>query len=282
MGTTVVACALALVMMTVPAQRYETANAYFQEDNIYRSGIQGTRQLALTFDDGPSAATASLLDVLAQHKIRATFFVVGSRVDFYPDVMERMKNDGHVIANHSFSHARLGRRYSTHPEMLTTQIGTTNDAIAPFVRPGQGLYFRAPYGVWRQTHAEFLNQDPTLKHYVGPIYWDIGGDLSYDDEGRMRSAADWDCWSRDLTAAECGEGYLREIRRKKGGVVLMHDIRQRSVTMVAGLLPALLKDGYSFITLDELPEFEKYRTPLSQDVPVAVREEGFTVAAPAK
>ena len=86
----------------------------------------------------------------------------------------------------------------------------TNAAIAPYVRPGQGLYFRAPYGVWRKVHADFLNQDPELKHYVGPVYWDIGGDISYDDDGGLRAAADWDCWSQDLTADQCAQGYMRE------------------------------------------------------------------------
>ncbi len=281
-GTAAVTAALALIFMTLPAQRFEPANAYFQETNIYRSGLQGTRKLALTFDDGPSAMTGELLDTLASHKVRATFFVVGSRVQHYPEVMERMMREGHVIANHSFTHARLGRRYASQPELLITQIGATNDAIAPYVRPGQGLYFRAPYGVWRKVHAEFLNLDPALKYYVGPVYWDVGGDISYGDDGTLRGAADWDCWSQDLTAEQCGAGYLREIRRKKGGVVLMHDIRQRSLWMVNGLLPTLVEDGYSFVTLDELPEYEKYRTPLPQDVPVAVRDGGFTLAAPAR
>jgi hypothetical protein len=52
--------------------------------------------------------------------------------------------------------------------------------------------------------------------------------------------------------------------------------------MVNGLLPTLVADGYSFVTLDELPEYEQYRTPLSQDVPIAVRDGGFTLAAPAR
>ena len=108
-GSVAVTGALALVFMTMPAQRFEPANAYFQDTNIYRSGLQGTHKLALTFDDGPSAMTGDLLEALAQHKVRATFFVVGSRVQHYPAVMERMMRDGHVIANHSFTHAPLGR-----------------------------------------------------------------------------------------------------------------------------------------------------------------------------
>jgi peptidoglycan-N-acetylglucosamine deacetylase len=281
LATAAVTSALALVFMTLPAQRIDQANAYFQPTNIYRSGLVGTRTLALTFDDGPSAHTHELLDMLARNNIRATFFVVGSRVRYHPDVMERMASEGHVIANHSYTHARLGRRYASNPELLLSQIGTTNDAIAPYVRPGQGLYFRAPYGVWRRVHADYLNEDPALKYYVGPVYWDIGGNIAYDDEGNLRTAADWDCWSQELTAEQCGEGYMREIRRKKGGIVLLHDIRQRSLWMVSAMLPTLIAEGYRFVTLDELPEFDKYKTPLPQDVPVAMRDGGYPLAAPA-
>jgi peptidoglycan/xylan/chitin deacetylase (PgdA/CDA1 family) len=212
-GAAVLTTALGLVLSTLPAPRIDPANAYFQPTNIYSSGLRGTRTIALTIDDGPSAFTSDLLDSLARHKIRATFFVVGTRVKYHPEVMDRMMREGHVIANHSYSHARLGRRYAESPELLITQIGTTHDAIAPYVRPDQGLYFRAPYGVWRRVHADYLNQDPVLKHYVGPIYWEIGGNMAYDDEGNLRSSADWDCWVQDLSPEECGQGYLREIRR---------------------------------------------------------------------
>jgi peptidoglycan/xylan/chitin deacetylase (PgdA/CDA1 family) len=171
--------------------------------------------------------------------------------------------------------------------LLVNQIGATNDAIAPYVRPEQGLYFRAPYGVWRRAHAEFLNQDPVLKHYVGPIYWDIGGELSYDDEGRVAMAADWDCWSQDLTSDQCGEGYLREIRRKKGGIVLMHDIRRQTVAMVAQVLPTLIAEGYTFVTLDEVRALDQYRTPpdedvAPEDVPIAMFDGRYPLSAAAR
>jgi peptidoglycan/xylan/chitin deacetylase (PgdA/CDA1 family) len=268
--------------MTFPASRITPANAYFQETNIYSSGLQGTGTLALTFDDDPSAYTGELLDTLARYNIRATFFVVGTRARQHPEILERMTREGHVIANHSFTHARLSKRYATHPELLLKEIGRTNDAIAPYVRPGQGLYFRAPYGAWRRAHAQYLNEDPTLRYYIGPIFWEIGGDLSYDDDGNVRAAADWDCWSQDLSADQCGSGYLREIRRKRGGVVLMHDIRQRSVWMVNGLIPTLVAEGFRFVTLDEIPAYEPYRTPAPQDVPVAMGSQPSVVAAPAR
>lgn len=269
-ATAVATAVLVLAFVTLPPSQIEPANAYFQPGNIYRSGLVGTKTLALTFDDGPSAFTGQLLDTLALNKVRATFFVVGTRVRSHPETMERMMREGHVIANHSYSHANLGHRYATNPELLISQVGKTNAAIAPYVRPGQGLYFRAPYGVWRRVHADILNQDPVLKNYVGPIYWDIGGNISYDDSGTLRAAADWDCWAHDLSAEECGRGYMREIRRKQGGVVLMHDIRERSLWMLSIMLPKLVAEGYTFVTLDEVREYDQYKAPIApDDVPVA-------------
>ena len=274
-GTVIATAALALVFVTLPPSQIDPANAYFQQSNIYRSGLVGTKTLALTFDDGPSAFTNELLDTLAANKVHATFFVVGARVRQHPEAMNRMMREGHVIANHSFTHARLGRRYAQDPELLIGEIGNTHRAIAPYLRPDQGLYFRAPYGVWRQVHADFLNRDPVLQTYVGPIYWDIGGNIAYDDGGNMRSAADWDCWSQNMSAEQCGRGYLREIERRKGGIVLMHDIRERSLWMVKQLLPTLVAQGYRFVTLDEVRELDQYKTPNAQGVPVAQGDAGF-------
>ena len=268
-ATVVSVVVLALVFLAVPASRVENANAYFQQTNIRSSGLVGTKTLALTFDDGPSVHTAELLDVLAENNVKATFFLLGTRARHHPELLERMAREGHVIANHSYNHAQLGRRYAANPDLLVKQITGTNEVINQYARPDQGYYFRAPYGVWRSGHAEVLNTDPTINHYVGPIYWDIGGETSFDDEGNVRTAADWDCWSRGWSADQCTRGYLREISRKKGGIVLMHDIRERSVTMVRSMLPVLLAEGYKFVSLDEVKSLDQFKTPSGEETPVA-------------
>ena len=100
-----------------------------------------------------------------------------------------------------------------------------NDEIAPLQPRGTQLFFRAPYGVWRSAHAKILNADPVLKHYIGPIYWDVGGETRLNAHGYVMSSADWNCWVRHWSAQVCAKGYLREIRRKNGGVVIMHCIQ---------------------------------------------------------
>jgi peptidoglycan/xylan/chitin deacetylase (PgdA/CDA1 family) len=126
---------------------------------------------------------------------------------------------------------------------------------------GDKFYFRAPYGQWKYAHAAILNADPELRRYVGPIYWDIGGDISMSRDGYVMSAADWDCWHLHWSARTCAKGYSREIRRKDGGVVLMHCIHLRSADLVRAVVPALIEEGYKFVRLDQMPEYRQYETP---------------------
>src|SRR5258708_4698689 len=121
-GAAVVAIAAAAFVAVLPGGPIEPANAYFQQTNIYSSGLIGTHKLALTFDDGPSAYTSRMLDELAKYNVKATFFVLGSRAAQHPELLERMSREGHVIANHSLSHPKMGRRYALHPEYLIEQI----------------------------------------------------------------------------------------------------------------------------------------------------------------
>ena len=106
-----------------------------------------------------------------------------------------------------------------------------------------------------------LNADPVLKKYVGPIYWDEGGDIVMSDDGYIMSAADWDCWHLRWDADTCAKGYIREIRRKNGGVVLMHCIHRQSAGLVADVVAPLIDEGYSFVRIDQIENYQQYETP---------------------
>src|SRR5450631_3070139 len=72
------------------------------------SGMRGSKQIALTFDDGPNDPhTLKLLDVLAKHNVRATFFMIGRFVQERPDIARAVAQAGHVIGNHTFTHPLL-------------------------------------------------------------------------------------------------------------------------------------------------------------------------------
>lgn len=234
--------------------------AWFQKSSIFHSGLRSAHTIALTFDDGPAGHTPEVLDALKTRNVHATFFVVGSAAKTRHATLARIANEGHLLANHSTTHPMLRSSYDAEPERLISQIRITHDEIAPFMKPGDKFYFRAPYGYWRSAHAKILNADPVLKNYIGPIYWDIGGQISMRD-GYIMSAADWDCWRHKWTAQTCAKGYLREIRRSDGGVVLIHSLYAKSADLTATIVEAMTEEGYRFVRLDEVPEYRQYETP---------------------
>ncbi|HEY2071639.1 MAG TPA: polysaccharide deacetylase family protein [Rhizomicrobium sp.] len=250
--------------------------AYFQTKNVFHSGLRDTHTVALTFDDGPNYNTPAVLDALKANNVKATFFIVGRMAKAYPEILQRIATEGHLLGNHSATHPLLGKRFVAHPELLIEQIKQVDDYIRPLMPAGTTFYFRAPYGSWRAPHAAVLNADPLLKTYVGPIYWDEGGDIAMSDDGYILSSADWDCWHRHWDADTCAKGYLREIRRKNGGVVLMHCIHTRSGELVAAIVPALVEEGYTFVRLDQIPEYKQYETPAPNTAPVVAYGGGQT------
>lgn len=235
--------------------------ALFQEKTIFHSGLKGRHTIALTFDDGPNARTGEVLDALRALNVRATFFVVGRMARKHPEILARIAREGHLLANHSATHSLLSSRYNRNPDLLLREIRDVHDQIAPLMAPGDKFYFRAPYGAWKYAHAPVLNADPELRRYVGPIFWDVGGDIALSRDGYVMSAADWDCWNLKWTAKACAKGYTREIRRKDGGVVLMHAIHVNSAELVRQLVPPLIEEGYRFVRLDEMPQYRQYETP---------------------
>lgn len=112
---------------------------------VYRAGDPGCGSVALTFDDGPTpGATDRVLDVLGELGARASFFVVGRHVERFPKLVERMHDEGHLVANHSLDHEHFGlfgrRGY------WREQVGRTDRLIEQVIgrRPAM---FRPPMGI---------------------------------------------------------------------------------------------------------------------------------------
>ena len=244
-----------------PAPAAKTELAFFQPKNIFHSGLRQSHVVALTFDDGPNNYTPAVLDALKTAGVKATFFIVGRMAEAHPAILARIAAEGHLLGNHSATHPFFGQSYADHPELLLDQIRRVDDEIAPLMPAGTQLYFRAPYGSWRPAFARALNADPELRKYVGPIYWDEGGEVSFSEDGYVLSSSDWECWHRGWDAATCAKGYMREIRRKDGGVVLMHCIHTQSAALVAQIVPPLLEEGYIFVRLDQMPAYKQFETP---------------------
>jgi peptidoglycan/xylan/chitin deacetylase (PgdA/CDA1 family) len=103
-------------------------------------------ELALTFDDGPNSAwTPKLLDILASHEVRATFFLLGGRAKAEPELVQRTAAAGHVIGNHSWDHPNMAR---SSPEVIREQLRRTQGMLEQIT--GTAVkFFRPPYGAWR-------------------------------------------------------------------------------------------------------------------------------------
>lgn len=215
-----------------------------------------TKTLSLTFDDGPGRRTAELADYLAENGVKGTFFINGSKVAGRQRAIDEIVGRGHLLANHTHNHKQLT---SLSASSIVKEIADT-DAIITATQPGGPWLIRAPFGAWNAGVARALNAT-AMKKYVGSVFWDEGGELT------ANAAADWDCWGKRVDVQRCGDLYLKEIRAKKRGIVLMHDVHDKTVEMVKYILPTLIAEGFTFTALEEVPSVKRaiLSVPASDD-----------------
>lgn len=196
----------------------------------------------LTFDDGPGRRTIELSDYLTEHGIKATFFINGSKVPGRQGALQNIVDNGHTLANHTHNHKQLT---SLSGAQVVKEIADT-DALIAAVQPNGPWLLRAPFGAWKESTANAVN-GTAMSKYVGSIFWDEGGQLTNS------AGADWDCWGKGVSVQRCGDLYLQEIRSKKRGIVLLHDIHDKTVDMIKYIVPKLEEDGYKFTPIEEVP-----------------------------
>ena len=178
--------------------------------------------IAFTFDDGPYYSVDSrILDTLQAYGGRATFFIVGSRVNDYKDTLKRIRDSGSEIGNHTFNHKNLEK---ISPEEVTSQIEMTNDAVEA-VTGFRPKLVRVPYGA-------FKGQVPGLVSYP-MIQWNI-------------DTQDWSSKDKDAIAASV----LSQAR--DGSIILMHDLYSATAEAFETVIPLLAAQGYRFVTVSEM------------------------------
>ncbi len=182
--------------------------------------------IAMTFDDGPSATlTPKLLDLLAAHHIKATFFVLGENLTEHPEIVARAAREGHEIANHSWSHPNFGKMSD---ESVRRQLWQTDDAIknATGKRP---TLMRPPYGSITAREKHWIHDE--LGYQI--ILWDV----------------DPNDWKRPGPAVVRNR-ILKETR--PGSIVLSHDIHPGTIEAMPSTFEALEAKGFKFVTVSEL------------------------------
>ncbi|WP_306368033.1 polysaccharide deacetylase family protein [Nocardiopsis sp. CC223A] len=213
---------LALAALLIPASPTAADTALQAEaKSIAAPDCAKEKCVALTFDDGPGQYTDTVLDALADHDAKATFYVLGSKVGNFPDTVERMADDGHEIGNHTWKHDDLATLSGS---AIKDDLERTDKAIED-ITGEKPTTMRPPYGSLNDTAREAIDKPIVL--------WDV-------------DTLDWQ--SRDTGAVT--DVTLEQTDR--GSVVLFHDIHESTVDAVPGILDGLAEDGYTFVTVSEL------------------------------
>jgi peptidoglycan/xylan/chitin deacetylase (PgdA/CDA1 family) len=204
------------------------------------------KTISLTFDDGPGPRTKELADYLAAEGVPAAFFINGKNAPGRQVTIDAIVGRGHLLANHTHNHLQLTRLSA---DKVVKEVADT-DAIIVRAQPNEPSVIRAPFGAWNGNTSRAINAT-AMKKYVGSVFWDVGGELT------ASSAADWDCWGKGVTVQRCGELYLKEIRARKRGIVLMHDVHGKTVDMMKQILPTLKAEGFKFAKLTDVPSVKR-------------------------
>ena len=180
------------------------------------------RKVALTFDDGPDPYyTEQLLDGLKERGVKASFFITGIHAEQNPEIVKRMYEEGHLIGNHTYSHIQLKK---SNREKYKEELAKTSEIIQNIT--GEEVQFVRPtYGTWDKKLEKEL---PML-----PVMWTV-------------DPRDW-C---QANAACIAEIVVKKV--KEGDIILMHDQYDPSVKAALLIVDELKRQGYEFVTVDEM------------------------------
>ncbi len=199
----------------------------------FTGGIRGSKQIALTYDDGPNDPhTLKLLEVLAKHNVRATFFMIGRYVRQRPDIAREVAQQGHLIGNHTFTHPRL---IFVSTMRTRTEIVDCRHALQEAVGKHSNL-FRPPFGGRRPATIRVARELG-----LETVMWNL-------------SSHDW----KGAPAAELEKKVVRRIRG--GDIILLHDgghrasgtDRAQTVMATDNLIRRYKDEGYEFVSVEEM------------------------------
>ncbi|MFX3635852.1 MAG: polysaccharide deacetylase family protein [Candidatus Pristimantibacillus sp.] len=218
-----------LVGFQAPEEKKDR-NYYEQRGEIVWEVPGEEKKIALTFDDGPYPdLTEPILDILKQYDAKATFFVVGSRVELYPDTIKREIAEGHEVANHTFNHVYFQRNNSAG---VQKEIEKTEQALEHLTGK-KPILFRPPGGFYNEQMVQIAKN-----HGYTVVLWSWHQDTH-----------DW----RSPGVNKIVNKVLNNARN--GDIILLHDYVLRSKQTVEALkiiLPELQKRGFQMVTVSEL------------------------------
>lgn len=198
------------------------------------------KMIAFTFDDGPASSnTYAIMDEIEKYNGRATFFMLGQNVTYYPEVVKDVYARGHEVATHSYTHDMgIAATGTFSAQQVSDELYNTCDEIYK-VTGYEPKYFRPPYGA--------INDNVLNECGMDIVKWDIDSlDWSNHNPSEMTN----------IIVDNAKLGYV---------VILMHDIHNETVDGVKQSLAQLHELGYQFVTIDTLMQHEKeYLTNFNQ------------------
>ncbi len=198
---------------------------------FYKKKGEINKRIAITFDDGPTIYTKSILKLLEQYHAKATFFCIGKQIEKHPDLLKEVFDQQHLIANHTYTHAVNTGFLSTEKMLAEIEL---NDQIIESVIGVRPLLYRPPFGVTNPHVAKAVKRSG---HTV--IGWSIRSlDTVIKDEEKI----------------------LRTVisKIKPGSVILFHDVSPQSVRIVEQLLNFLSENDYQCVTVADLFKIKAY------------------------
>lgn len=188
--------------------------------------------VALTFDDGPTEITPEILNLLEKFNQKATFFCIGKQIEKYPEIAKSIVGQGHIIANHTYSHTnKMGflSKKEVHNEIASTQniIQQITDKIPNLFRP--------PFGVTNPNISRACKENR-----VEVIGWNVRSlDTVIESENKILS---------------------RIVDRfEKGSIILLHDTSTKTLNVLERLLIIMEKKQIQSVTVDELLNIKAYK-----------------------
>ena len=188
----------------------------------FGASASGEKLIAVTFDDGPSQYTSTLLDGLAARGVKVTFFMQGVNAQNYTSVVRRAWNEGHQICSHTYNHPNLN---TLSADAIRSQFSRTDAILDNALGFDQRYMIRPPYGNANQTVLSLGG--------VPFFYWSV-------------DTRDWESRNADKVYNE----FMRAAR--DGSIVLLHDIYSTSVSGALRAIDTLKSQGYQFVTVAEL------------------------------
>lgn len=194
-----------------------------ERDEFLKEQYRNKKLVAITFDDGPSKYTTTLVDELKKREVPATFFVLGSEIEKFPEVLKFAFDAGNEIGIHSYKH-KLFTKLSE--EEILEQVSKTKNLISEVTNYTPTL-IRVPYGSTNKNIKKVLSD-----HNLTSVLWSV-------------DSLDWKFKNTKKT-------YNYVMKKFKGNdIILMHDSYQTSVEAAALIIDKLQSECYTFVTVSE-------------------------------